>query len=500
MRQKLLLLLTLIMLIVPTPSTAQSPFTPEDIEQFSRCVVQLIYQPPSGNAQQGSGVVVSSDGVIFTAAHVVENNENAEVRISIIENSILVFRYIGVVEFVSDDLDFAIVRIAGDENSNSINSSQLNFDCMTPNLGPLMMTQPIYILGYPTISSGLQSTYGQVSGSNNQTPLLYQTDAAFLDGVSGGFVVNENGEYIGIPIYFTSGGGNPGQLATIIPLSTIYEAEVEAHPYLATATDIIFFTSNRDGEQSIYTMNPDGRDISRIGNLPSNSAGPDWSPVTDLIVFHADYRIYTVRLDGSELQQLTDSGLDEWATWSPNGRQIAFHSWRDGDMEIFVMNRDGSNIRQVTSNRVDDGFPEWSPDGERIVFQRDVVSGERGNSDIFVINVDGTGEQRLTNNRRWDWVPNWSPDGQQIAFMAFDGSDWEIFAVDANGRNERQLTNNNVDDFDPDWSTDSRQIAFTTGKWNSNDDEGNEIALIDTDGTNIRVLTDDNYVDGNPRW
>ena len=91
-------------------------------------------------------------------------------------------------------------------------------------------------------------------------------------------------------------------------------------------------------------------------------------------------------------------------TWSPDGNIIAFASDRDGDLEIFVMNADGTEIRQLTDNVVDSA-PEGSPDGELIAF----VSDRDGDLEIFVMNADGTAVRQLTDNDDTDTVPLWSP-------------------------------------------------------------------------------------------
>ena len=92
-----------------------------------------------------------------------------------------------------------------------------------------------------------------------------------------------------------------------------------------------------------------------------------------------------------------------------SGDRIAFTSDRDGDYEIFVMNADGTDVRQLTDNSGMDGIPTWSPDGKRIAFD----SEWDGGSQIFVMNADGTNVHQLTNNDHRDWDPSWSPDGKR---------------------------------------------------------------------------------------
>ena len=90
--------------------------------------------------------------------------------------------------------------------------------------------------------------------------------------------------------------------------------------------------------------------------------------------------------------------------WSPDGKTIAFDSDRDGDREIYVMDADGANVRQLTSNDRFDGVPTWSPDGSYIAFQSD-RDGE--GQEIYMMRADGTNVQRLAGHRAF--MAPWSP-------------------------------------------------------------------------------------------
>ena len=136
------------------------------------------------------------------------------------------------------------------------------------------------------------------------------------------------------------------------------------------------------------------------------------------------------------IRRLTDdSASDQSPAWSPDGTRIAFHSYRDGDWDIFLMNADGSNQRRLTNHRASDTFPAWSPDGTQIAFH----SQRTGNWDIFLMNADGSNRRRLTDNSASDEDPAWSPDGTQIAFHHDRGraedqwDDWDIYVMDLLG-------------------------------------------------------------------
>jgi len=199
----------------------------------------------------------------------------------------------------------------------------------------------------------------------------------------------------------------------------------------------IAFVSQRDGGADIWTMNPGG---SGLVNLTADSAADDSNP-----------------------------------NWSADGRKIVFVSDRETprnptppgfespDYEVFVMNADGSRLQQITRNELDDEDPAWSPDGERIVFQRDFnpIRGE-GDVDLLTMKADGRGERKLTNTRDvQEYAANWSPNGQTIAFASTRGGDSEIWTMKPNGSNQRQLTSNaGLEDEYPNWSPDGRRLVF----------------------------------------
>ena len=124
--------------------------------------------------------------------------------------------------------------------------------------------------------------------------------------------------------------------------------------------------------------------------------------------------------------------------------QIVFDSFHDGDWEIFVMDVDGTNVRQLTTNDDGDYNPDWSPDGKEIVF----YSNRDGDAEVFVMDADGTNVRQLTTNDDGDLSPDWSPDGKEIAFNSDRYGDYEIFVMDADGTNVRQLTQKG---FSPDY-------------------------------------------------
>jgi Tol biopolymer transport system component len=124
-----------------------------------------------------------------------------------------------------------------------------------------------------------------------------------------------------------------------------------------------------------------------------------------------------------------------------------------GDFEIFVMNADGSGVRQLTANTLDDELPSWSPDGRKLAFQRDFdpVVGEV-DYDILTMHADGTRQRNLTRSPGiQDFDADWSPDGRRITFTTDRDEDLEIYTMRADGSRQVNRTRNPAFDFDPDW-------------------------------------------------
>jgi TolB protein len=178
-------------------------------------------------------------------------------------------------------------------------------------------------------------------------------------------------------------------------------------------------------DSDIFVMDIDGfiKNRARPKNITNNPAAidddPDWSPQGQKIIFtshavtdttdnHATAEIYVVDADGKgKPTRLTNNNEEERApSWSPDGKRIVFSCRRGGpDLEICVMNADGTGQVQLTENAIGDLTPSWSPDGKKIVFHRRV--GERGQFQLFLINPDGTEEKQLTFPPGLNAFPNW---------------------------------------------------------------------------------------------
>ena len=180
------------------------------------------------------------------------------------------------------------------------------------------------------------------------------------------------------------------------------------------------------------------------------------------------------------------------------GSAIAFYSQRDGNLELYLMDPDGSNQRRVTSNEFDDDSPALSPDGSQIVF---ISSRDDPNPkscahscfyQLYLIHTDGSGEHRLIETEFSTTHPDWHPNGTKISFDTETNLQGDIYVVNSDGSDLQLLVE---DGFWADWSPDGQQIVFASKR------DGNvELYLADADGSNQRRLTQTERMEYFPDW
>jgi TolB protein len=259
----------------------------------------------------------------------------------------------------------------------------------------------------------------------------------------------------------------------------------------------ISFISERDGTHDIYALDirhPD--DVRRITELPGIVQDQAWSPDGHRFAFRwfrpATERVsvYVAYWDGSSPRLVVDQAATP--EWSPDGTELAFANLRPGKRGIWVVNvaealaPSHPTVHRVTrtEDTTPEEYPTWSPDGKRLLFS----SLRGGTFDIWVVDADGSHLRDMTPQPSLEYSATWSPDGSEIVFGSDRTAETEgggdIFAVDVETRKIRQLTADHGGNYAPAWSPDGRWIAF-----NSNRDGNTEIYIMRPDGTDQRRLT-----------
>jgi TolB protein len=301
----------------------------------------------------------------------------------------------------------------------------------------------------------------------------------------------------------------------------------------------LVFVSTRDNPagtlanaSEIYLMDADGTNARRLTNNQDADSLPAISPDGTRIVFDSNrlrtadqpvntQHLFLMNVDGTGQTPLTSGSS---ASWSPDGKQIAFHASASGaaaptrvepgapasDSDIFVaevedlLKKRAAPRNLTTSPGTIDDDADWSPDGRRIVYTSRAATARGSNAvndpsaEIFVINADGSGSPvRLTTNEEEERAPAWSPDGKRILYVARKGGpDFELCVMNADGTGQRQLTDNAVGDLTSSWSLDGRQITFhrivSPGRF--------QLFTIGADGTGETQITDTPGLNGFPRW
>lgn len=152
---------------------------------------------------------------------------------------------------------------------------------------------------------------------------------------------------------------------------------------------------------------------------------------------------------------------DHFPDWSPDGESLVFVSNRDGDDDLYIYSFKDQRTRQLTFNEVEDGHPRWSPDGKWIAF----FSERDGNRELYQIGVDGSGLQRLTDDPGRDEAPSWLPNGKGLVFSSTrDDKDGDIYQLMLESGQLTRLTSQPGRDHWPTVTPDGRLLSFTSDR------------------------------------
>ncbi len=254
-------------------------------------------------------------------------------------------------------------------------------------------------------------------------------------------------------------------------------------------TSKIGFSSDRTGNREVWLMDYDGFNQKQITISKTINLSPDLSPDGKKVVY-TTYKttengigqvlvVYSI-YEGTKYNLFSRGTLNSAPAWAPDGNRISFTSNVNGNAELFTINTDGTNLRQVTFNRAIDTSPAWNSKSGQIAF----TSDRSGNPMVYVMNEDGTNEQRLTYVGEYNESAAWSRDGSKLAYVSRSGINFDMYVIDMVSNKVLRLTQNELSNENPCWSPDSRHISFSsnrTGKY--------QIWSMLYDGTKLRQLS-----------
>ncbi|KAF0134214.1 MAG: fibronectin I domain-containing protein, partial [Candidatus Saganbacteria bacterium] len=261
-----------------------------------------------------------------------------------------------------------------------------------------------------------------------------------------------------------------------------------AYSVIVTAIDASGAARVKSASVTVDNNNPPTSDEDPkliIGSPQGENKQPSWSPDGLKIAFLSDRSgnidIWKMNPDGTQAKQITaNSATENNPKWSPDGSKIVYSSDRLGELllskwNIWEINADGSNPIQITKDQTTfrDDNPSFSPDGKKIVYDSD----QDGNFDLWTINTDGSGKSKITSSSEAETKPSWSPDGSKIAYQNQKG----IGLFDVKNNNSQQLISQEGA-ANPSWSKDGTELLY-------NDNAGNIYSKPAYAGALVGVIT-----------
>ncbi len=264
----------------------------------------------------------------------------------------------------------------------------------------------------------------------------------------------------------------------------------------------------------IFVMNADGSEQTNI----SNSPGIDWVyyAYDDKLYFISDrdstsrkYFLYEMKWDGSEVRRVTDFLVhDSWIGSRKNGSEFVISANLEDDADtrdLFIIDINGNILSRVTDDDYQNTDPQFSPDGLQIVYR----SYREGIDELFIVDADGSNLRQLTNypdddSTAKDWEyhvgpPQWV-DSKKITYMSKQNGNYSIFSVSPDGGESIQSTPDTTKEGYPanegwhSWSRDKKLIAYNATEWDGN----YNIYIMNADGSNPRQLTTDKWYEQAP--
>ncbi|WP_083262532.1 TolB family protein [Roseivirga sp. 4D4] len=270
----------------------------------------------------------------------------------------------------------------------------------------------------------------------------------------------------------------------------------------------IAFVSNQEGSIDIYSMKPDGSNLKKITDTPERNSFPEYIDSETLRFTRVDsnnvYRKFEVSLkDGSVIPFVMDtvySGADfQW--FSKDSSRVVFRKQEEGVLELFLMNRDGSDLKRITQNK-ENGTPAllpnpyWNSDESKIAYMN---GPDYYNQFLKIYDIETETTQIITPRGYMNSGMFWHSDDEQFTLniKVRDSTTYELWNINASNSNMIPLTDNpGLGNIHPKLSPDGEWIVFESAR----DDREGDIFIMRPDGSDLRKLTQTTSYEGRPEW
>jgi len=335
--------------------------------------------------------------------------------------------------------------------------------------------------------------YAAVSATSGRLPLR-QFSAIGAEGVVAGTVTSEAGSLVIEGLLFDSrsealivGKRYRGEAALARDIAhRIADAITIAYTGRSSVfLSRIVFVGRVGDAKEIFVMDYDGADLKQITKNGTLNMSPAWSPDGRRLAF-VSYRQGSPKLyiydgqDGS-LADASPAGSELCIapSWSPDGKSVAFSSSKEGNAEIYILDLASRRSRQITFTRGSDSAPDWSPSGRQIAF----TSDRGGKPQIYVMDAEGANVRKLTDTGDYSDSAAWSPAGDKLLYASRIDNRFEILTVESASGRTWQLTRNSRNNENPRWSPDGRHIVFSSNRSGSY-----QLYTMDADGNRQKAI------------
>jgi len=258
---------------------------------------------------------------------------------------------------------------------------------------------------------------------------------------------------------------------------------------------IAFVRGSRGPLKDVYRFTFDMDDPVRLSDERSIVVSPRWRPDARAVLY-TSYRehfphLFEMPLRGGQATRVAASAgrlLD--GAWAPDASRLLVTRDEGGDSDIYMVDRGGQVLRQMTDHWAIDVSPAWAPDGRRFAF----CSSRGGSPQIYVMAIDGTSPVRVSHMGNYNTSPAWSPKGDRLAWATRAGGGFQVVVAGADGSNANTITGVGSNE-NPSWGPDGRYLVFSSTRAGRH-----HIVFADREGKTQKELTRGGFDDTSPAW